>query len=81
MHKMEFDRAYCKDLLNRILRKFTWYFSKVCEIFYKFYICELISEMFKGIMKLEIQNGCTMLGPNRSKATMLWLDSPQLQPP
>jgi hypothetical protein len=28
MHKIEFDQAYCKDLLNRILMKVISYFSK-----------------------------------------------------
>jgi hypothetical protein len=28
MHKIEFDQAYCKDLLNRILMKVILYFSK-----------------------------------------------------
>jgi hypothetical protein len=28
MHKMEFSSAYCKDLLNRTLKKFIWHFSK-----------------------------------------------------
>jgi hypothetical protein len=28
-HKMEFDQAYCQDLLTRILYKFISYFSEL----------------------------------------------------
>jgi hypothetical protein len=36
MHKIEFGQSYCKDLLKRILNKFTLYFSKFYTNFYEY---------------------------------------------
>jgi hypothetical protein len=36
MHGKEFGQTYCKDLLKRIPKKFTFHFSKVYSIFYGF---------------------------------------------
>jgi hypothetical protein len=35
MHKKRFGQAYCKDLLEWILRKFILHFSYVYTIFYE----------------------------------------------
>jgi hypothetical protein len=36
MHKIECGQFYCRDLLKRILNKFTLYFSEFYTNFYKF---------------------------------------------
>jgi hypothetical protein len=47
MHKKEFGQAYCKDLLNRILKNFILHFSEFYTIFYKYYNLKRIFGIFK----------------------------------
>jgi hypothetical protein len=53
MHKMDFGRAYCKDILKGNPRKFILYFSKLYTICYK--IWNFI--LFSGIYLNGTENG------------------------
>jgi hypothetical protein len=50
MHKKEFYQTCCKDLLKRILHKFTFHFSKLYFIFHGFLKFGQISRILKELM-------------------------------
>jgi hypothetical protein len=51
---IEFDQAYCKDLLKRVIRKFILHFCDMYSIFYELLTFHEFQEIFKSENDFEI---------------------------
>jgi hypothetical protein len=48
---MKFGRAYCQDLLRRIISKFILYFSK---LYFIFYVCLKFTQISKNLKRKRV---------------------------